>query len=66
MAPQPQIISKTTDIFDHKGLCTQSGTRLAAGNPASQTLINKLNLPLLSPRKKALVSSWTKINARLT
>ncbi len=65
IAPQPQIINRTTDIFDHKGLCTHSGTRFAAGNPASQTFVNKLNFPLLSPRKNALVSSWMKINPRL-
>jgi hypothetical protein len=57
IAPQPQTINSTTDIFVHSGLCTQSGTRFAAGNPASITLVIKLNFPELIPRKKAVVIS---------
>src|SRR5574340_1105529 len=66
IVPQTQMINSTTDILDHMGLSTHNGTRLAAGSPAAQTLLNRVKLLLLIPKKKALKSSWMKIKARST
>jgi hypothetical protein len=53
-----------TDIFVQRGLWTHNGTRFAGGNPVSITFNIRLNLPLLIPRKKALITSCKKMMDR--